>query len=210
MVDETLSGAGSAASVCPWCSAPVAGAPQNCPSCGAVLDGDVADPALPGVTAIDAAAIVRAKMPTPRTRSRLLSWISGDYPEEANAGGGDTADLAPPDLEVRREILRLELEAEVANLQAEADALRAEAKIEGHAPDATEQDAAAAEQVVAEVDAIEAELGNIDVALDTDPLVPIAADADAVPANDDAPATDEPATDAVATAETPDEDTASA
>jgi hypothetical protein len=175
-----------------------------------VLDGDVADPALPGVTAIDAAAIVRAKMPTPRTRSRLLSWISGDYPEEANAGGGDTAALAPPDLEVRREILRLELEAEVANLQAEADALRAEAKIEGHAPDATEQDAAAAEQVVAEVDAIEVELGNIDVALDTDPLVPIAADADAVPATDDAPATDEPATDAVATAETPDEDTASA
>ena len=37
------------------------------------------------------------------------------------------------------------------------------------------EDAAAADQVVAEVDAIEAELEHIDVALDTDPLVPTAA-----------------------------------
>jgi hypothetical protein len=204
MVDETLSGGGSAASVCPWCSAPVAGAPQTCPSCGAALDGELADPALPGVTAIDAAAIVRAKMPTPRSRSRLLSWISGDYPEEANAGGGDTAALAPPDLEVRREILRLELEAEVANLQAEADALRAEATVEGRAPDATAEDAAAADQVVAEVDAIEAELERVDVALDTDPLGPIAADADAAP--DALAAPDEAATDTVPSSEAPDED----
>ena len=202
MVEETLSGGGSAASVCPWCSAPVAGAPQICPSCGAALDGDLADPALPGVTAIDAAAIVRAKMPTPRSRSRLLSWISGDYPEEANQVG-DTAALAPPDLEVRREILRLELEAEVANLQAEADALRAEATVEGRAPDATAADAAAADQVVAEVDAIEAELEKVDVALDTDPLVPTA-DADAAPEAVAAP--DEAALDEAPSLETPDED----
>ena len=207
MVDETQSEGGSAAPVCPWCSAPVAGTPQTCPSCGAALDSDLADPALPGVTAIDAAAIVRSKMPTPRSRNRILSWISGDYPEEANAAGGDTAALAPPDLEVRREILRLELEAEVANLQAEADALRAEATIEGHAPDATDKDAAAAEQVVAEVDAIEAELEHIDVALDTDPLVPIVAVADAEPTTEPAAeaTSDAVTTDAAAT-ETPDAD----
>jgi hypothetical protein len=212
MVDETLSVGGSAASVCPWCSAPVAGAPQICPSCGAALDGELADPSLPGVTAIDAAAIVRAKMPTPRSRSRLLSWISGDYPEEANAGGGDTAALAPPDLEVRREILRLELEAEVANLQAEADALRAEATVEGRAPDASAEDAAAADQVVAEVDAIEAELEKVDVALDTDPLVPTTVDADVAPDVDGATPEDavgvtaEAAADAAPSPATPDED----
>lgn len=203
MVDETLSGGGSAASVCPWCSAPVAGAPQICPSCGAALDGELADPSLPGVTAIDAAAIVRAKMPTPRSRSRLLSWISGDYPEEANQVG-DAAALAPPDLEVRREILRLELEAEVANLQAEADALRAEATVEGRAPDASAEDAAAADQVVAEVDAIEAELEKVDVALDTDPLVPITADAEVAPAA--VGSTAETAADAAASPASPDED----
>ncbi len=66
------------------------------------------------------------------------------------------------------------------------------------------EDAAAAEQVVAEVDAIEAELEHIDVALETDPLVPIAADADVAP--DAVAATDEAAADEAASTETPDED----
>jgi hypothetical protein len=85
------------------------------------------------VTAIDAASLVRSKSAAPQ-RSRLLSWISGEYesdtPSEAEAQA-----IAPPDLEVRREILRLELEAEVANLQAEADAIRAEAAAEGRTID---------------------------------------------------------------------------
>ena len=115
MVDETQSSGGSAASVCPWCSATYEGNPDDCPSCGATLTGDSAtDAALPGLTAVDAAAIVRAKTDVPRSRSRLLSWISGDYPDEA-ASPAEAGALAPPDVEVRREILRLELEAEVAN-----------------------------------------------------------------------------------------------
>ncbi|HET7168175.1 MAG TPA: hypothetical protein VFI69_03160 [Candidatus Limnocylindrales bacterium] len=87
------------------------------------------------MTAIDTAAIVRAKTPVARPRNRLLSWISGDYPDEA-ATAAEVGALAPPDQEVRREMLRLELEAEVANLQAEADALRAEATVEGRVPEA--------------------------------------------------------------------------
>jgi hypothetical protein len=169
MVEETLSGGGSAASVCPWCSATYAGTPDNCPSCGATLEGEVTDPSLPGLTAIDAAAIVRAKQPTSRPRNRLLSWISGEYPEEAGSPG-DAAALAPPDLEVRREMLRLELEKEVAALRAEADAIQAEATVEGRAEDATPEDAAAAERIATEVEAIEAELDKVDVELDTDPL----------------------------------------
>jgi hypothetical protein len=169
MVDESLPGGESAASICPWCSATYAGAPENCPSCGATLEGEATDPALPGLTAIDAAAIVRSKQATPRSRNRLLSWISGEYPEEAGAPG-DAAALAPPDLEVRREMLRLELEAEVAALQAEAEAIKAEATVEGRAEDASPEDAAAAEQIAAEVEAIEARLDEVDVALDTDPL----------------------------------------
>ena len=130
MVDDTPSAVESAERICPWCSASYTGDPENCPSCGAALSLDPAsDSSLPGLTAIDAEAIVRAKAPVPRPRNRLLSWISGDYPDDQPAVS-EAGALAPPDLDVRREMLRLELEAEVANLQAEADALMAEASLE--------------------------------------------------------------------------------
>ena len=114
--------------VCSWCSAEVPEGATNCPSCGANLVPD-GDPNVPGVTAVDAASIIRSKT-APQPRSRLLSWISGEYVPETPSQSEAQA-IAPPDLEVRREIFRLELEAEVANLQAEADALRAEAAAEG-------------------------------------------------------------------------------
>jgi hypothetical protein len=85
------------------------------------------------VTAVDAASIIRSKSSS-QPRSRLLSWISGEYQTEVPSKAEQQA-IAPPDLDVRREILRLELEAEVANLQAEADALRAEAAAEGRIVD---------------------------------------------------------------------------
>jgi hypothetical protein len=153
MTEETLAG-GSDASICPWCSATYTGEPEHCPSCGAVLAVDPsADPSLPGLTAIDPAALVRSKTPTSSPRNRILSWISGEYPDEA----GDPADagaLAPPDIAVRREILRLQLEAEVANLQAEADALIADATVEGHAPGVSPEETAAADALVEEMKSV--------------------------------------------------------
>jgi hypothetical protein len=169
MVDDTRA-TEPEASVCPWCSATYTGDPETCPSCGAALAVDpTTDSALPGLTAIDAAAIVRAKTPVARPRSRLLSWISGEYPDETSSVA-DAGALAPPDPEVRREMLRLALEAEVANLQAEADALIAEATVEGRAPEASPEDAAAANAVVEDLQEVSAELDNVDEALDTDPL----------------------------------------
>jgi hypothetical protein len=115
---------------CPWCSAPLPSEDETaCPSCGATLVGDT-EAALPGVTALDAEAIMRnARNATPQRRSRLLSWISGEYDE-----GGETpappGSLAPPPPAVRREMLRLELEAEVANLQAETESIVSEAEVE--------------------------------------------------------------------------------
>lgn len=118
--------------ICSWCSAEIAEGASECPSCGAnlVFDGD---PNVPGVTAVDAASIIRSKSAT-QPRSRLLSWISGEYQTDVPSKGEHQA-IALPDLDVRREILRLELEAQVANLQAEADALRAEAAAEGRIVD---------------------------------------------------------------------------
>jgi hypothetical protein len=112
---------------CPWCSAEL-GAPAAaiCPSCGATLAGE-AEPSLPGVTSVDNEAIRAARMPAPQRRSRLLSWISGEDSgvDEAPAPPGS---LAPPPPDVRREMLRLELEAELTNLQAEAESIVSESE----------------------------------------------------------------------------------
>jgi hypothetical protein len=132
MADMSSTGDHPVSSVCPWCSAALVPDAIVCPSCGANLVAD-GDPNVPGVTAIDAASLVRSKSP-PQPRSRLLSWISGEYQADLPSKAEAQA-IAPPDDDVRREILRLELEAQVANLQAEADAIRAEAAAEGRTID---------------------------------------------------------------------------
>jgi hypothetical protein len=126
--DPSAPGAVTAAR-CPWCSAELSGAAStSCPSCGATLVEP--DASVPGVNALDAEAISRAaRMATPIRRSRLLSWITGedDSEEEAPAPPGS---LAPPPPDVRREMVRLELQAEYANLQAEAESIVSEAEAE--------------------------------------------------------------------------------
>jgi hypothetical protein len=130
MVESVTFGERPMTAICSWCSAELTEGATECPSCGANLVPD-GEPNVPGVTAVDAASIIRSKA-TAQPRSRLLSWISGEYTSDVPSKAEAQA-IAPPDLEVRREIFRLELEAEVANLQAEADALRSEAVAEGRA-----------------------------------------------------------------------------
>jgi len=129
--------------ICPWCSGELPLAPaETCPSCGATLISD-ADTPLPGVTALDPEAIIRGIRPTtPPRRSKILAWITGDEgaDEEARAAPGS---LEPPPPDVRREMLRMEIEAEVADLQAEAGSLAAEAREEGLVEDAEVLEAAA-------------------------------------------------------------------
>jgi hypothetical protein len=117
-----------------WCSAILPSANEaTCPSCGAALIEE-ADTQVPGVTAIDAEAIVRAgREVRTKSRSRLMSWISGDYDDDSDKPAAPGS-LAPPPLEVRREMLRLELAAQVANLQAEAGAMAADAAVESGGP----------------------------------------------------------------------------
>ena len=167
--------------VCPWCSAALTPDATVCPSCGANLVAD-GDPNVPGVTAIDAASLVRSKT-TPQSRNRLLSWISGEYQADVPSKAEAQA-IAPPDDEVRREILRLELEAQVANLQAEADAIRAEAVAEGRtidlpdfaAPGSSDEEPAAA---AVESDAEAATTADADAATPADAEAPTTADAEA-------------------------------
>jgi hypothetical protein len=130
--DPSAPGAAVTAARCPWCSAELSGvASASCPSCGATLVEP--DASVPGVNALDAEAISRnARLATPIRRSRLLSWITGedDSEDEAPAPPGS---LAPPPPDVRREIARLELQAEYANLQAEAESIVSQAEAEARA-----------------------------------------------------------------------------
>ncbi|HEV8403082.1 MAG TPA: zinc ribbon domain-containing protein [Candidatus Limnocylindrales bacterium] len=134
MVDQPASTETQPGSVCPWCSARLTPEAITCPSCGANLTSDEVRE-LPGVTAVDHEALRTIKKDP--GRNRLLSWINGEYepegPSQVEAGA-----LQRPDPDVQREILRLELEAEVANLQAEADARYAEAVVEGRVSDLPE------------------------------------------------------------------------
>jgi hypothetical protein len=148
---------------CMWCSAALSSDTETtCPDCGATLIGE-GDTQVPGVTAIDAAAIVGLRnVEKPRQRNRLMSWISGEYPEEEKPA--PPGSLAPPPLDVRREMLRLELEAEVANLQAEAGAMAAEQAVEavdhGATPDQAMADAAATVAAVNEATATAVDYAN--------------------------------------------------
>lgn len=138
MADSTPPADRSGDSVCPWCSAAITPTTAICPSCGAILISED-EKEVPGLTAIDLAVLRGDKKPAP-SRSRLLSWISGDYPDDATAPvASDSGALAPPEPEVQREILRLQLEADVANLQAEADSLLSEAVVEGRLAELPEE-----------------------------------------------------------------------
>lgn len=132
MADELTTGAASAAFHCPWCSAELPSTDlEICPSCKATLSSTgPGEAALPGVTAIDHEALLRTSREPRPQRNRILSWLSGEYVEETSTPVEPQA-IAPPDLEVRREILRLELEAEIADKQAEADSILADAAVEG-------------------------------------------------------------------------------
>lgn len=113
---------------CPWCSAELpAPDADRCPSCGATLNSATGtEPQLPGVTTLDAEAILKARSEVSRPRSRILSFITGEVPVEAD-DSAEAASIAPPSDEVRREMLRLQLEAERADLEAETVALKADA-----------------------------------------------------------------------------------
>jgi hypothetical protein len=132
MADELTTGAPSAMFHCPWCSASLPSTDlETCPSCKATLTSTSSgEAALPGVTAIDHEALLRTGREPRQPRSRILSWISGEYVDDGEAPSQPDA-IAPPDLAVRREILRLEIEAEIADKQAEADSIMADAAVEG-------------------------------------------------------------------------------
>jgi hypothetical protein len=110
---------------CPWCSASLASADlTTCPNCGAQLNAP-AEADVPGVTKIDVAALAWKAGGPPR-RSKILSWISGESDDLPDSSGASASAVEPPSLAVRREMLRLELEAEGITLPHDAEPSAAE------------------------------------------------------------------------------------
>lgn len=115
--------------LCPWCSAPLPDpAVERCPSCDAALTAVADAPSdIKGVTTLDTEAILRARseVSRPQRGNRLLSFITGEMPVDTSSPANPDV-FAPPPNEVRREMLRLQLEAERADLTAETVALKAD------------------------------------------------------------------------------------
>ena len=174
--------------ICPWCSAELPDPTVvNCPTCHANLAA-APDSQVPGVTAVDVEALALRRTSPPK-KNRILSWISGDTDyEDAAEPIAPPGSLDLPGFEVRREMLRLEMAAKIADLTAEAGAMAAD---EALAADATGDLAAARADILAEVDATAA--ADAMVAEDLTPL-PDAGDAttadpaDATPDGPDSPA----------------------
>jgi hypothetical protein len=97
-------------------------AAATCPSCKANLAGG-SETQVPGLTALDLERLAFRRSTTPR-KSRLLSWISGDSAyEDATDPVAAPGSLAPPPADVRREMLRIERAALIADLAAQAGVL---------------------------------------------------------------------------------------
>ena len=120
--------ADSLASVrCAWCSAALPSGLAVCPSCHATLIS-ADETQVPGVTAVDVQHRAHRRSGSP-AKNRLLAWISGDSHEQADQPVPTPSAFVPPAAEVLREMLRLELDAELADRTAEVEAIRADAAL---------------------------------------------------------------------------------
>jgi hypothetical protein len=174
---------------CPWCSAELpASDVKTCPTCQANLTAE-SEAQLPGLTALDLERLAFRRATAPK-KSRLMSWISGDSDyENATDPVAQPGSLDLPPFEVRREMLRLEMAARIADLTAEAGALAADqAAANGSDPVAAaaaiqaEIDAATrAEQILADVDAAPASVEpSTVVASPVEPSTAVASPVDVV------------------------------
>ena len=97
---------------------------MTCGACGATLQGDPAVE-IPGLTAIDAQHASRAAAPRKVRRTFGALFVGGEEKILPPSAAEQPA-LAMPDAEVRREMLRLQLDAELADLTARAAAMASE------------------------------------------------------------------------------------
>jgi hypothetical protein len=106
---------------CPWCSSAIRADDVNCPSCGAALHED-GEHEIPGVTQVDTRS-TSPQNPEP-VGGGVIGWLSGEYVPDPTPA--ELASVEPPTDAVRREMLKIEVDA----LRAELEAREAERDIE--------------------------------------------------------------------------------
>lgn len=106
---------------CPWCSAAITADDVTCPSCGAALHED-GEHEIPGVTQVDPKSAA-LQNPEP-SGGGVIGWLSGEYVPDPTPA--ELASVEPPTDAVRREMLKIEVEA----LRAELEAREAERDVE--------------------------------------------------------------------------------
>lgn len=169
---------------CPWCSAELPSADlATCPTCKASLTGTSGGETseIPGVTRVDLERLARRSFEERPKRGGLLNWITGQSEDEFQPSQAELPALAPPSDDVKREMLRMELDA----ARAVAEAEHAAAIIEAGGSLVPEAGA----------DAEAAPAGDVTAASAGEPsdtTAEAAGDASAEAAGD-APATDDPA-----------------
>ena len=120
----------TADAICPWCSAALP-TPTSRAARPAMPRYAGTDESVPGLTAIDAEAIIRANA----ARSAAGSFVVRRGSPDDNISPADAGAIAPPDPAVKREMLKLQIAADIANLQAEAVAIQTDAALEGRTID---------------------------------------------------------------------------
>ena len=136
MTDQTADADEPTPGACPWCSAELPAADATtCPSCGATPDER--GRARPTSRASPRSTRSRSSRPAPVAAPATGSCRSSPATRPSDATEPTRRPIArPADDDVRREMLRLELEAR-ADLEAEAVALKADVIVEqGADPDA--------------------------------------------------------------------------
>jgi hypothetical protein len=91
---------------CHWCSSPIAPGATVCPKCGAAAEGTVPGD-IPGLTTIDPRA---PRGTLPDAVPNPIEWLRAGHQADANSGA-----YHAPSEEVRREMRKMELEAEILN-----------------------------------------------------------------------------------------------
>ncbi|HEU6439319.1 MAG TPA: hypothetical protein VFC12_02660 [Terriglobales bacterium] len=103
-MDETTS------RICPWCSTEIPAGAGACPNCAALVEGAVVTE-VPGVTVVDPATALGPDEGLIPDDLDPKAWLLADH----DATSADDAALNPPSGEVRAEMRKMELEAEIVN-----------------------------------------------------------------------------------------------
>lgn len=104
-MDETTS------RICPWCSTAIPSGSGACPNCRALVEGAVV-PEIPGLTVVDPEA--KLGVPDEGVIPDALdpkAWLQADH----NGSPASAAAFQLPSEEVRLEMRKMELEAEIVN-----------------------------------------------------------------------------------------------